>query len=145
MKILDRRPIEFNSRVLTEDQFNLIRDALHRVDWIGELNNTDVNTNFNHFVQVINEKMDEVTPVKLVRISGRRCFVEPWMTTGIKESFKKCKELYKITLQKDTHPESVERYKAYRNAFNKLKCRTKSDYYNERCMILKNNTKNYGN
>ena len=107
-KILDRRPIEFNSRVLTEDKFNLIRDALYRVDWIGELNNTDVNTNFNHFVQVTNEKMDEVAPVKLVRISGKRRFVEPWMTTGIEESSKKCKELYKITLQKDTHPESVK-------------------------------------
>ena len=108
MKILDRRPIEFNSRVLTEDKFNLIRDVLHRVDWIGELSNTDVNTNFNRFVHVINEKMDEVAPVKLVRISGRRHFVEPWMTTGIEESSKKCKELYKITLQKDHHPESVE-------------------------------------
>ena len=107
-KILDRRPIEFDSRLLTKDKFNLIRDALHRVDWIGELNNIDVNTNFNHFVQVINEKVDEVAPVKLVRISGRRCFVEPWMTTGIEETSKKCKELYKITLQKDVHPESVE-------------------------------------
>ena len=108
MKILDRRPIEFNSRVLTEDKLNLIRDTLHRVDWIGELNNTDGNTNFNCFVQIINEKMDEVAPVKLLRISGRRRFVEPWMTTGIEESSKKCKELYKITLQKDTYPESVK-------------------------------------
>ena len=69
---MDRRPIEFNSRALTEDKFNLIRDAHYRVDWIGELNNTNVNTNFNRFVQVINEKLDEVAPVKLVRISGRR-------------------------------------------------------------------------
>ena len=52
--------------------------------------------------------MDEVASVKLVRISGRRRFVDPWMTTGIEESSKKCKELYKITLQKDAHPESVE-------------------------------------
>ena len=85
--------------------------------------------------------MDEVAPVKLVRISGRRRFVEPWMTTGIEELSKKCKELYKITLQKDAHPELVEQYKAYRNAFNKLKRKTKNDYYNERCLTLKNNTK----
>ena len=89
--------------------------------------------------------MDEVAPVKLIRISGRRHFVEPWMRTGIEESSKKCKELYKITLQKDTHPESVERYKSYMNTFNKLKCKTKNDYYNEKCLTLKNNTKNYGN
>ena len=108
MKILDRRPIEFNSRVLTEEKSNLIRDALHTVDYIEELNNTVVNTNFNRFVQIINEKMDEVAPVKLIRISDRRHFVEPWMTTGIEESSKKCKELYKITLQKDAHPESIK-------------------------------------
>ena len=94
--------------MLTEDKFNLIRDALHRVDWIGKLNNTNVNTNFNRFVHLVNVKMDEVAPVKLVKISGRRHFVEPWMTTGIEESSKKCKELYKITLQKDAHPESVK-------------------------------------
>ena len=34
-------------------------------------------------------KMDEVAPVKLVRISSRRHFVDPWMTTGIEESSKK--------------------------------------------------------
>ena len=85
--------------------------------------------------------MDEAAPVKLVRISGRRGFVDPWMTTGIEELSKKCKELYKITLQKDAHPESVKQYKVYRNAFNKLKHKTKSDYYNERCMTLKNNMK----
>ena len=99
MKILDRRLIEFNSRMLTEDKFNLIRDALHRVDWI-ELNNTNVNTNFNRFIQIINEKMDAVAPVKLVRISGRRRFVETWMTTGIKESSKNVKNCTKLHYRK---------------------------------------------
>ena len=67
------------------------------------------------------------------------------MMTGIEESAKKCKELYKNTLQKYASPDSRQKYKDYRNAFNKLKRNTKKNYYNERCLALKNNTKNYGN
>ena len=141
-KILDRKPIEFNSRGLTDDKLRIIKHKLHRVDWIGELNSNDVNTNFDHFVPITNEKMDEVAPEKLVRISGKRRFVEPWMTIGIEESVKKkCKELYKNTLQKDVSPETIQIYKDYRNTFNKLKRNTKKNYYNERCLALKNNTK----
>ena len=47
MKILNRKPIEFNSRGLTDDKLRVIKHKLHRVDWIGELNSNDVNTNFD--------------------------------------------------------------------------------------------------
>ena len=65
-----KKPIEFNSRGLTDDKLRIIKHKLHRVDWMGELNSNDVTTNFDCFVQVINEKMNEVAPEKLVRISG---------------------------------------------------------------------------
>ena len=127
--------------LILDDKLRIIKHKLHTVDWIGELNSNDVNTNFDHSVQITKEKMDEVAPEKLVRISGKRWFVEAWMTIGIEESTKKCKELYKKTLQKDASPGTIRIYKDYRNAFNKLKRNTKKNYYNERCLALKNNTK----
>ena len=62
------------------------------MDWIDELNTNDVNLNFEWLTQIVKEKMDEVAPEKVVRISGKRRFMEPWMTSGIEESSRKCKD-----------------------------------------------------
>ena len=65
-KILDKKPIQFKSRCLTDDKLKIVKNKLHRVDWIGEYNTNDVNINFVHFIQIINEKMDEVVQEKMV-------------------------------------------------------------------------------
>ena len=89
-KVLDRRPIQFTSRCLMDDKLKIIKENLHGVDWIGELNTNDVNLNFEQLAQIVKEKMDEVAPEKVVRISGKRT-----MMNGIEESSRKCKDLYK--------------------------------------------------
>ena len=43
--------------------------------------------------------MDEIAPVKTVRISARWRYVEPWMSKGIEQSSKRKLELYKETLK----------------------------------------------
>ena len=48
------------------------------------LNSNDCNTNFDRFCDIITKTMDGVAPLKTVRISARRHFVEPWMTPGLK-------------------------------------------------------------
>ena len=77
----------------------------------------------------------------MVRISAKRCFTEPWMTTGLEESSRKCKELYKNSLQKGSSKESTDHYRMYRNMLNKMKRKTKIKFYNEKCIRHKNDTK----
>ena len=112
-KLLDRIPIQFKSRCLTDDKLKVIKDNLHRVDWIGELNTNNVNLNFEQLTQIVKEKMDKVTPKNTVRILGKQRFVELWMTTGIEESSRKCKDLYKKSLMQDASPKSILLYKEY--------------------------------
>ena len=82
-RITDKSPIEFDSRILTDDKISRIRAELMHVDWNGTLNNEDCSVNFENFCIKLNMIMDSIAPIKHVRISGKCRFVEPWMTTGL--------------------------------------------------------------
>ena len=49
-------------------------------------------------------------------------------------------KIYIRNLQ-EASPESIQLYKEYRNVLNTLKRKTKKNYYNKKCLALKNNTK----
>ena len=71
-KILDKSPLEFQSRALTDDKLPAIKNKLYKVDWIGQLSSDGCDSNFNIYSNILNEVMDEVTPLKTVRISAKR-------------------------------------------------------------------------
>ena len=75
--ITDKSPLEFKSKNLTPIKIDYIKDKLLHIDWNGMLNSNDCNTNFDRFCDTIKKTMDEVAPLKIVRISARRRFVEP--------------------------------------------------------------------
>ena len=60
-KFTDKSPIEFESRRLTEDKINWINQKLHNVDWNGNLNSDNCNTNFNKFCGLLQTTIDEVS------------------------------------------------------------------------------------
>ena len=82
-QLTDKSPIEFDSRNLTDDKISRIKAELMQVDWNGTLNNEDCSVNFENFCIKLKMIMDSIAPKKHVRISGKRHFVEPWMTTGL--------------------------------------------------------------
>ena len=57
-----------------------MNNRLVHIDWIGELTGTTSNEKFNQFSAIIERILDSVAPLKTVRISAKRQFVEPWMT-----------------------------------------------------------------
>ena len=69
-----------------------------KVDWIGELNGTMCDEKFNQFNEKIDQILDKTAPVKEVRISAKRRFIEPWMTHGLEQSLCKKMRLYKKKL-----------------------------------------------
>ena len=71
-KILDKSPLEFQSKALTEDKLCAIKNKLYKVDRIGQLSSDGCDNNFNIYSNILNEVMDEVTPLKTVRISAIR-------------------------------------------------------------------------
>ena len=120
-KILDKSPLEFQSRALTDDKLCAIKNKLYRVDWIRHLNLPGCNNNFNIYSNILKEVMDEVAPLKTVRISAKRRFEELWMSRGIEVASRKNSNLYKATLRPDATAETRNKYVSYRNNYNRIK------------------------
>ena len=72
------------------------------VDWIGILNGTS-DTKFNQFSEKVDQILHSIAPLKEVRISAKRRFVEPWMTRGLEQSSQKKLDSIKKPLQKVLH------------------------------------------
>ena len=140
-KITDKSPIEYTSRKLNDKKIHEIRHKLHEIDWNGTLNSDNVNVNTDRLIDDIKKTMDSVAPVETIRVSGRRRFIEPWLTKGLEAATRKNRKLYKKTLHKDHSEEDVIIYKRYRNLLNRLRRTARQQYYNHKSIEYKNNTK----
>ena len=140
-KMTNKEPLTFKSRCLNPTKLQDINHTLMRKDWISLLSGTTSNESFNQLSDVLNDTLNEISPVKNVRISAKRKFTEPWMTKGLEASSKTKLELYKRTLRQDSTPEDVVKYKAHRNLYNSLKRQLRSNYYNSKCELYKSNVR----
>ena len=140
-QLTDKSPIEFDSRNLTEEKISRIKAELMHVDWNGILNSDDCSVNFESFCKKVKTTMDSIAPTKQVRISGKRCFAEPWMTIGLETASQNNKKLYLETLRKNCPASVWEKYKSGRNLLNRLKRSTMKSYYTTKCTEYKDNTR----
>ena len=136
----DKSAIKFYSCKLNRNKIHQINEELHAVDWNGVLNSEDCNENFNVFCNILHKSVNKVVPLQHVRISGKRRYTEPWMTTGIKTSTSKSLRLYKKTLSKNCTIEDTNKYKSHRNLLNRVKRHAKQTYYISKCNEYKKNT-----
>ena len=102
-RLMNPELITFNSRCLNENKLKQVNQKLMRVDWIGVLNGTMSDEKFNQFSDQIEQVLDEIAPIKSVRISAKRRFVKPWMTRGLEVALHKKLKLDKKTLVKQLH------------------------------------------
>ena len=116
-----------------------IKSKLKSIDWNGHLNSENCNTNFETFHRILEETMNQEAPKKLIRISGKRRYSEPWMTTGI-ESSRKCQQLNKEVYTEAT-PQDIQWYKEFHNLFNRVKRTALQTYHMTKIGEYKNNTK----
>ena len=109
-KLLDKELLEFESQNLTDKKINTIKNDLLQVDWTSTLTGGNSDGNFDIFLATVNRAMDKISPIKKVKISAKRRFIEPWMTRGLEISSRKKKELYKATLKNGAAQESKLKY-----------------------------------
>ena len=140
-KVKDKTPIEFESRNLNDDKIMKINNELRSIDWNGLLNSNDCNTNFNTFCNEIKTSMDKVAPVKTIRISGQRRFMEPWLTTGLERSSRTLKKLYVTSLMEGVTETEKKSYKDFRNIYNRTKRAMMKKYYSDKSSEYRTNTK----
>ena len=140
-KMMNKEPLNFKSRALNDNKIKCITEELKCKDWNEILRSDNVNVNFDQFCNELNETMDTYAPVKNVRISWKHKFTEPWMNKSIKKASNKCKHLYKKSLSQDVTEADKQKYKEYRNTYNKLKQTVQNEYYTTKCSAYGKNTK----
>ena len=65
-----------------------------------KLMGNDCNENDNIFTKALKQTMDEINPIERIRISGKRRYIEPWMSRGLENTTKRKESLYKNTNEK---------------------------------------------
>ena len=132
--------IEFKCRSLNKNKLEIINKELLSMDW-SQLNNSNVNTALEEFQYKIENCLDTIAPLKLKRIPLHKIWREQWITKGISNSMRKCLHLYKQSIKIDSSPDTVNKYKLYRNCLIKIKRQARIDYYTQQCYALKSDTK----
>ena len=138
-RLLNTEPLEFESRCLNDKNLKHVNNILMNVDWIGLLTGTTSNQKFNQFSDKVESVLDQVAPIKKVKISAKKWFTEPWMTRSLALASEKKLKLYKKTLTATCTENDITIYKSYRNTYNVLKRKLRSDYYQMKCTEFQQN------
>ena len=101
-RLLNKEPLTFESRCLYEEKLKEVNNVLMSTDWIGLLHGT-TDEKFNQFCKIVNEALDGVAPKKIVRISAKHRYIEPWMMKGLEKASNTKIKLYKNTCHPTIH------------------------------------------
>ena len=126
-------------RKLDEKATVKISRDLTNVDWQEKLEKLDTNEAMNEFHKVLMSKLDIHAPIRQLKTSSKTPII-PWITNGIKNSMRRCKQLHRKSIEHNCTDIDVNRYKSYRKKLNKVKRYSRILYYREKCYAYKNNT-----
>ena len=82
-KLLSKEPLTFVSRNLTEHKLKEVNHKLMGKDWIGLLTGMTCDEKFDQFSDIVNSTLNEIAPLKTVKISAKQRYIEPLMTRGL--------------------------------------------------------------
>ncbi len=133
-------PFNVTSRKLDANKMLRIKNSLKTVDW-SSLENLGPDDGYNFVINTITQALDIIAPKKTVRINPSRIVKQPWMTNGLVQSAKSCDKMYKKVHGLDKNSPEYQRYKDFRNTYNKLKRKAKSKFYMDKIEEFKTNSK----
>lgn len=121
-------PVTRESRKLNDTNILKIKNKLIRYDW-SRLRQLNSNDSYNEFLDILTRTIDNVAPMKTIRLSVKRLIREPWVTKEIIKTSVRLDKLYKQCINMpNEHPVTLE-FKSKRNQFNKQKREAKQQYY----------------
>jgi hypothetical protein len=138
------KPLKLENRDFSENNIRNLQNALRDKDW-DYLNNLDTEEAFNSFTSILNELIDEKTPIKYVTIPAKWVIKDPWITPGILKSSSTLDKLYAKCVKKSRTGPAYLRYIEYRNNFNRIKRKMKYNYFNEKLEKYKQTQGKHGN
>ena len=130
VKIL-KKPILIEKRKLTEDVILKIQQKLLFEDW-NHLDDPSllVNECYEYLLTRITKALDEVAPLKVIKINSDNKFREAWLTVSIKHCNQKCHKLCSSAKALSLEAGHIK-YQTYRNVLNKIKQHEKRSHYKD--------------
>ena len=71
-KLLNKDPVTFKYRCLNDSKLKTMNNKLMHTDWTGVLTSTTSNEKFNQFSETVDSILDEMAPIKTVKIAAKR-------------------------------------------------------------------------
>ena len=141
---LNRSKITVTSRDTRKSQIDKLKQALANYS-PTDTKNLTADEYFNDFHDYITMKVEEYCPTNTREIPVNKFRVNPWMTRGLMKSINRAKNLYQLTLKKESSELDLCKYKTYRNILNTLKRRCRETYYKDKCHEYRRNMKKLWN
>ena len=129
------------TRKLDTERMNQINDRMKVENWEELLHNKDTNESFTIFHNTLQRHINNIAPIKTIKIPPKRILRDEWMTPGLLKCTQKQKNLYKIVLVKQNNETAQTTYRTYRNNLTKILRKAKEIYYQTKCTEFKKNTK----
>ena len=113
-KLYKKQPLKITTRVLNDENCHRIVESIKQLDWAQLLEDKSTNEAYACFHQKTQETLDEICPVKQIKIRPSKILRDPWMTPGLLKCNQKQKTLYKRHIANPSHYPTQEKYKTYR-------------------------------
>ena len=126
-----------NKRKLNKENLNKIKQEINQIDWEAKLASKNATETFDIVHQQIMSSINKFAPEREILVRNKRNN-KPWITRGIANSIRKCRVLFKKTLVDQSQE---KKYQTYWRQLNKIKRAAKLNYYQQKCIEFKQNTK----
>ena len=127
-------------RDLNEKNIKKLSDILSHINWNDHLCDQNTEDSMNTFHKIVMEKLDAISPERLVPVSTNRAIKECWMSPGLLKYSRKQLSLYKKFIATRTET-SLSKYKMYKTMYKKVKRSCCKEFYLKKCVELKNHSR----
>ena len=142
VKVKPNSKVSITSRDTRKKSLDDLKIALSDCDWYPDnVSTDDLNAKVAQFHNKLLELIEYHCPITTREVNYKSIRREPCLSAGLHKSLKKCKSLYKNTLEPNCCNKVLEHYKVYNNTLQRLKHTSKVLYYNEMCTKHKANRK----
>ena len=115
-------------RRYTDDNINLFKSKLSKVDWENILVNANVNVDYTIFLNKFDDLYNECVPLRKCNNKRKRNPRLPWITNGILKSINTKNKLYKEFLQNPTDFRR-QKFVTFRNKLHTVIRKSKRSFY----------------
>ena len=131
--------VKIAKRRVDSASIELIKTEIDNVDW-SCIDSMNVNEAFEYFHSILLKSIDVHCPKREYSISHDKVIRDPWITKGLINSIHKQKKLYLKQLH-SSDPDCTNKYISYRNVLKKLLRHSKLNYFNNKCLEYKQNSR----